>query len=213
MGLQLTNMIYGAYPNRYVGCCITGRLGIGKSSYALKVMYELFKRLGYNDTDAWEKTLSCCLFEIKDVVKFLVESSNADEHEYVMLWDDLRIHCGGTKYFTNMRQVEKLTGVLDSVRTSISGLLMTTPSTSGLLGVLRSYDDYIVKIRHTHEGGDNRMAIGYLWDPLPSGKRLIHKRFIDAYSCYLPKKIYDRYMIKRKDAQKRALGRLEKVIE
>jgi hypothetical protein len=99
-----------------------------------------------------------------------------------------------------MRLVNKLKGMLDTIRTATSSVILTCPSVEGLLGVLRSYNDYQVEIKYSEEGGWYRRAVGYLWSSLPSGKRLIYKKFEDKFSCYLPNHIFEIYNAKRKKA-------------
>jgi len=213
IGLELSKKIYHSYPNGFTGALIIGKRGVGKSSYALRVIHEVYRHAGMTPNEAWEKALSVCLYEIKDVIKFLKKSSREPVPERIMLWDDVGIHCNSGTYFTNMKLAMELKGVLDSIRTGVSGLIMTSPTQSNLLGILKSYDDFLIEIKYTQRGGMYRRAVAYQFVTLPSGKKLVHKRFIDNYNLYLPKWVFDQYQTLRKDALIKGLDRLEKLVE
>jgi len=212
-GLELSKKIYHSHPTGFTGAIIIGKRGIGKSSYGLRVVNEVYRHAGMTPNESWEKALDVCLFEIKDVVKFLKKSSREPEPERVALWDDVGIFASSSMYFTEQKLVQQLKGVLDSIRTGVSGLIMTSPTQTGLLGILKSYDDYLIDIKYTNEGGLYRRAIAYQFVTLPSGKKIVHKRFIDHYCVYLPEWVYQRYKTLRQNALIKGLDRLEKLVE
>lgn len=212
-GLVLSKKILAAHPNGFVGALIVGKRGIGKSTYGLIVLHEIYIKLGYTENQAWREALNRCLFHLKDVIDFLEQSALSDDKEIALLWDDTGIYASGMSYFSNFKMVERLKSVLDVVRSSLSGLIMTTPSQSGILGFLNQYDDYLVTIKYARSGYD-RIATGYIRRTLPSGKRLVYKRYVDYYSCYIPKWVYDLYNQKRKQCYSELLKQLkESVVE
>ena len=170
-------------------------------------------KLGFSNNEAWDKSLECLKFSIKDVILYLSEAVDDDVRKLSLIWDDVGIHASGSKYFLNMKLVDQLKGVMDSVRTATVSLILTAPSTAGLLSMLKNYDDFMVKINYSDRGGFYRCGHGYLWNTLPSGQKRVYKKFIDEFSCYLPKKIYDRYVVLRKDALRNVLGKLKETIE
>ena len=215
-GLILTKKIYTAINNptaTFLSCIVLGERGIGKSSYCLKGIHAVFVEMGMSDNEAWRATLRCLHFKIKDVINFLSSAVKDKRLENVLFWDDVGIHASGSKYFLQMKMVDKLKGVMDAVRTSVKCVLMTTPTTKGLLGILKNYDAFQVKIYHSPRGGFYRIARGYKWSTIPSGKRLIYLKFEDRYNCYLPKWVYDLYMEKRRDALEDVLTKISDTID
>jgi hypothetical protein len=207
--LILTKKILQSYPNGFNSFLITGRRGIGKSSYSLRSLHDALVEMGMSNIRAWDTALKSLKFTIPEVIAYLKEAVDADEKKVCLIWDDTRIFASGTQYHLNMKLVYKLSGMLDSIRTAVCNLVMTCPSTSGLLGVLKSYDDYLCKIHFSHEGGFARISKGYLWSSLPSGQKRIYLKFVDSFNCRLPNWIYEKYMIQRKNALKDILVDLE----
>jgi len=207
-GLVLSRKIYTAINNpvaTFFSCNILGERGIGKSVYALKGIHGTFVQMGMSENEAWRATLRCLHYKIEDVINFLLTAVEEGRREPVLLWDDVGVHAGSSKYFSQMLLVEKLKGCMDVIRTSVACLLMTTPTRVGLLGILKNYDDFQVKIYHSPRGGWYRVARGYKWSTIPSGKRCVYKKFRDSYSCYLPNLIFNQYKKKRETALKDAL--------
>jgi len=211
--LILTKKIIQSYPNGFNSFIITGRRGIGKSAYSLSALHAVYTKRGMSNIAAWDASLNSLKFTIPEIIDYLKTAVDADEKRVCLIWDDTRIFASGMKYHLNMKLIDKLSGMLDYIRTSLCSLIMTCPSTSGLLGVLKSYDDYEVKIHFTHAGGFAREAKGYLWSSLPSGQKRIYHKFTDSYSCRLPNWVYKRYMTKRKDAFKTILVDVGQVLE
>ena len=207
--LVLTKKMMAAYPNSFVSFMVVGRRGIGKSVYSLLAVHDAYVNLGYDEKEAWDLALNSIKFSIADVVSYLEEATINDTKHLCLIWDDVRVHASGSSYHLNMKLVSKLTGVLDTVRTVLNCLILTCPSPKGLLSVLQSYDDYLVKIRYSDRGGWYRESTGYLWSTLPSGQKRIYTKFKDKYLCYLPNEIYNRYMVVRKKALKDALDQLK----
>lgn len=216
MGLVLTNRILKAHPNGFVGAIVEGKRGVGKSSYCIKVMKGVYQELyGLNDEDAYNMALEHVLFDLDDVIPFLKKAIDSDSMIPVVTWDDAGVHGSNIRWFTNMHQVELLKAMTDTVRTGVTGLLLNCPERSGLLKILRNYNDYIVDIIKTGSGGGRgynsygRYARGYNLYRLPSGTVRVYKNFQDEYSCYLPKWVYEKYMIERKKYFQKAVEAME----
>lgn len=212
-GLILGKKIYSSYPDGFNSFMITGKRGIGKSVYAMKSLHEALIRLGYNSDDAWEIVLESIQFDIPSVVKYLQEAVRKKEKKVALIWDDTRVFASGSQYFLQMKMVNKLSGLMDTIRTAVSNVLLTCPSSKGLLSVLTSYDDYLIKIKYSDRGGWYRVAKGYLWSVLPSGSKRIYKKFYDDYSCYLPEAVFKRYSVMREDALKTVLKDLDQIMK
>lgn len=208
--LVLTKRMLGADPGSFFSIMILGRRSIGKTAYALWGTHDFFVERGFTSNDAWRESLSVLKFSIPEVIEFIEDAKRRKIKKPILIWDDCRVYGGGSQYHLQMKLVSQLGGLLDVIRTRISNLILTCPSSSGLLGILKSYDDYIAKIHHTKEGGFNREARGYLWSSLPSGKRLIYHKFTDNYSCYLPQWVYIIYMDMRDVATECILTAIKK---
>lgn len=191
--------IIGSYnTNGFFSAVIEGKRGIGKSSYALHVLHNIYSSLGYDDVVAWDMTLDRTLFTIPEIVTFLRNASNTGRREVAFIWDDAGVYGSNLRWFTHVKEVHLLQSLMDTIRSSVNGVLMTAPSQFSLLKFLRRYDNHLIQIVYDEPRGHwYRIAKGYQKYTLPSGKVLIFHRFNDYYYCRLPQKIYDRYMQKR----------------
>jgi hypothetical protein len=178
------------------GAIIYGVQRAGKSSYALQVMYDVYKD--------WDIVLKNCLFKLEDVISFLQERMKSREIVSAFCWDDAGVHGSCWRYFSHRDEVELLKSLFDVIGTKCRSCLFTTPYPDGLLKSLRSYEFYRVKISKENSR-DRRLARGYQSVLLPSGSRYIRKEFIDHYSVWLPDDIYKEYMVMRE-------GYLEEVL-
>ena len=198
--LVLTKKMLGADPATFFSIMITGRRSIGKTSYSLHAIKDFFVERGATENNGWRLALDSLKFGIPEVIDFLKDARTNNIKKPVLLWDDVRVHAAGNQYQLNMKRVAKLASLMDVVRTCVSNVILTCPSSSGLLGLLKSYDDYFAKVHHTEKGGYNRVAYGYLWSTIPSGKRLVYSKYKDSFSCYLPQWVYDKYTFSRNKA-------------
>ena len=210
----VSRKIYYAFrSNGFFSAIVEGRRGIGKSSYSLKTMHDIFVYLGYDDDVAWQMAIDRMLYNINDIVDF-IDQSNGDKKEVVFTWDDAGVFGGNLRYFSHMKEVNLLSSLMDTIRSSVGGILLTCPSQFGLLKFLRRYDNYLINIiRDPVQGSWYRIARGYLKNSLPSGKVIIYKKFDDFFSAYLPNKWYEVYMKKRHEYNKTNAEYLKELIE
>jgi hypothetical protein len=89
-----------------------------------------------------------------------------------------------------------LLGLFDTIRTSCSGLLLTAPSSKGLLYFLKKEQGYKVLIHKTNNFR-LRTAKGYLFSEIPSGTMRISPRFVDTYHYKVPDWFYNEMKIRR----------------
>lgn len=213
---SLGRLLYNRIPNEFGSYAIIGRRNVGKTTYAMKSTYQALKATGLTEEEAWEKTLNCVCFTIEEIIdclrSALTNKRTTGKKLEVLIWDDLRVHASGTKYFTEFRLVEQLRGLFDTIKTIVNNVILTSPSMVGVLGFLKTYDDYEVKIYHPSTLGERkRLARGYQWNTNPSGQRRIYRKFRDIYICRLPTDIYKRYMVRRELATERALFGVEDI--
>jgi len=210
----LAGKILREHPNGFCGCIVEGQRAIGKTAYCLRVSKQVYQRLDktLSDYDAYMKALENCLFDIDDVLRVLKQTRKKREVIPCIVWDDAGAFASSLLWFTDLEAVTQLKSVMDTIRTAVTGFIINCPDRGSLLRNLRNYDDYIVEIVKD-EGGNGknnvsketgqpyknyqRVARGYTSFKLPSGKRIIHKNFEDAFSCYIPVDVYHKYMEKR----------------
>lgn len=186
------------------GCIIYGGQRIGKSTYALKVMYDVYRD--------WNIVLDHVFFRIEDIIKCLRDAIRNDKLVPIILLDDCGVHCNKQLYFTNKDLTMYLGALMDTIGTSCKGLLMTVPNPESVLKSIRGYEFYRVKITRANSGYD-RIATGYRNILLPSGDTNISKEFKDTYNTILKDNdAYNRYTRMRKSYLNEALDNLETAI-
>lgn len=199
-GLYLTRKMLQAHPHGFCGAIITGPRGIGKSSFALNAVWELFRELEnpetgmlYTENEAWEETLNHCKFTMDETLEFIDRNIASDKKAHCLLWDDAGTHASTFEWWENRSALKRLKSVTDTIRTGVCSLILTTPSESDLTKFLRNYDDYIVQIRYSDESR-YRIAKGYIKRTLPSGTIRIYSKFKNRFYVYLPDWVFDKYM-------------------
>jgi len=183
-----------------VGCVIYGPQRQGKSSYGLQVLYQVYGN--------WPDVLSHTLFRLEDVIALIEQAIETDTKVKALLWDDAGIHAGRLKYFSNRNLVEYLENLLDTCGLYVHALLMTSPSVLSLLKCLRTYEFYRTKI-YRRDSSYGRFAVSYSSTLLPSGTRLIHRKFRDNYCVKLPDDVWAEYLTKRRGYLKEAVSQLK----
>ena len=211
MALILAKRILKAHPNGFVGATVEGRRGVGKSSYCIKIMKEVYKEYyGCSESKAYEHALKHVMFNIDDIIPVLKNARKNNEMIPVLCWDDAGVHGSSMQWFIDMHKINILKAMFDTVRSATTGLLLNCPDRGGLLKMLRSYDDYVVTISIVDTPYE-RSARGYNIYKLPSGMRRVYKNFEDRYSCYLPKKVYNDYMVMRNSYLDKAVAVMEDI--
>lgn len=213
MGLILAQKIIKNHPNGFIGALVEGRRGIGKSSYCIKVMKEVYQSLNNcNDDTAYKMALDHMVFSMDDVIRILKESRKNNKMIPALCWDDTGVHGSNLQWFINMKGVQELKSIMDTVRTAVTGMLLNCPDREGLAKVLRGYDDYLVSISKL-DGHYLRSARGYNVYKLPSGMKRVYRNFDDRFSCYLPNRVYQEYMEGRMRYLDEALDAVEHMKE
>ena len=183
----LAKMIKAAYrSNGFVGAVVYGKQGYGKSSYALKVAYQI-----YGD---WDRVFNAIVFKLEDLVSALRESIVTGKRRQLLIWDDAGVH--GNKYrwfdYGGQELAKELQALLDVIRTGLAGLIFTTPQPNELLKVFRGYDFYYVKIVKQNKR-NNRLATIYQQSVMPNGNVIVKKVGYDRFNVMLPDEVYKRY--------------------
>jgi len=167
----------------FTGATISGIQRLGKSSYALQVMYDIYGN--------WDDVFSNMFFKIDALVGHLTKLVETGKRVPCILWDDAGVHGTSQIYWTDKELYRYLGALTDVIGTTTKGLLMTTPNPYGLVKQIRNYEWLIIKITKYDE--NNRFAKGYLNRMLPSGDRRLRTVFEDRFTKILPDKVFERY--------------------
>jgi len=190
------------HPLSFLGATITGERGAGKSMYAYKVMAKVYYELeGISEEEAYDKSLKHMIFNMEDLALLIDHNVRHDLNTPVICLDDATVHFCSYKFFTERTKVVHIHSVFDTIRSAVTGLLLTCPTRKLLLSFLRQYDsDYKIKVM-LRDNGYQRYARCYRWNYLPDEKKFhIYIPFQDNFSCYVADKYFEPYMVKRKEA-------------
>ena len=128
-GMFLTDKIMRAYPNGFCGAIVTGQIGIGKSSLALNIGWEVFVNLGFEPSeDAWNEVLKVTKFRMEDVISFIKSYVNTGDKAHLLIWDDAGVYASTMEWWVNRDLLKQLKSVTDTIRSGVTGIIITTPS-------------------------------------------------------------------------------------
>ena len=216
----LANMIMVRYPKGkhsptgFVERAITGDPGIGKSTYCYKVLAKVYYTLnGYSnkddEEDAYKLALKHMIYHPKDFANLIYNNKRNRTITPAICLDDASVHFGKQLYRLDPDTYMELEGLVPTLRTAITGFLITTPYASLLAKFLREFCRHKVRIimqssfRDMEEGGGyKRIARQYEKYWLPDDQKFrIHIPFQDEYSCLIPDEYYDWYYDKKMKAE------------
>lgn len=188
--------------NGFMGGFIFGERGQGKSTYALKVMAKIYQTLeNLSEEEAYLKAINMMIYEPEEFSRILILNKINHVVLPVMCLDDASMHFNNMLHITNPRAYASLMGKTATIRTVVTGLLITAPTRKHVVKFLRDYDDYKGEA-FIDVGGEsyddqnwNRKIRFYKWNYYPDEvKYRIKIPFQDKYSCYVPDKIYNLYL-------------------
>ena len=114
-------------------------------------MTRIFQYLdGIDVDDAYLKALDHMIFTLPDTIKAIdkvIDNTDFDnilkydmENQYrILTLDDAGTHMGKYKFYVDVQGVEAIQRRFDVIRDVVSGLLITTPTLTGLLSNFRNY--------------------------------------------------------------------------
>jgi len=214
----IINILKARKTNGLYSSIIIGRRGIGKSSYAIQTLFQVFRTLGYDKEESWEMALDRVLYTIPDVVKFLDNSRNKKDLD-IFIWDDAGVYAGGVRWFTHQKEMVLLESISDTLRNMVYGVLLTVPDIRTLSRRLRSYDDFIIKIYMSQNNNGKepvdpniRQARIYNKSMTPVGQVRIYKQYNDNFDIMLPDWVYKKYQDKRRSYGGQELKHLKKMV-
>lgn len=175
--------------NSFTGAIVYSLQRLGKSSYAMQVMYRLYGN--------WDDVFKNMFYRIDDITNYLYNRLETDDPLPCVLWDDAGVHASKLLYFKDKDQADLIKRLFDVLGIATKGIILTTPVPDELLKSLRSYEFLKIKIMEGQNKYD-RKARAYkniLW---PSGARRNPKYFEDDFDVRLPDDVYKRYYPIRK---------------
>lgn len=187
----------------FEGAIIYGKQRVGKTSYGLQVLYDV-----YQD---WDTVLNRVFFKLEDLVEFLRETHKQRKNVDAILWDDCGVYGSSGLWFSDRQMAEYLQNLIDVIGIRLGGFLMTTPNPENLLKSLRSYEFYRVKCMK-HNQRNRRLAKGYKTILYPSGKLITPKDFKDYYDVMLPDDVYEEYEEVRETYLNEAMDNLDQYL-
>ncbi len=197
----LTQKILKAYrENGLVIAEVFGKQGVGKTTYALKVLREVYKELGYEDP--WGEALSHTFFDIKDALPILKESVDNNKRIPAILFDD-----AGTwliKYSWYQQDMKSFIKLFNLIRTLTAGLIFTTPHPDDILKNIRDKTWYKIKVVRNGKKDGVQQGIAKHYRYLIVKKNSELKSVVDEYAwdffrVHLPDPIYQRYEEMRRE--------------
>ena len=194
------------HPDGFCGFVVQGERGMGKSMYAYKVMARVYQIL--NNLDEYESyamALNHMIFSPSDLINMIKYNLKNDYITPVICLDDATVHFNSYKFFVDLHEVILLKGMFDTIRTVLTGLIMTCPTRKNLLKFLKDYDDLKIDIKYAPGGNWERIGRCYQFNWYPDERKYrVIVPYQDHYSVYVPGSVddvsspYGAYMVKRK---------------
>jgi hypothetical protein len=220
------NILYARKHNGLYSSIVTGKRGVGKSSYCIQVLYRVFRALGVECDEAWQMALDRTLYTIPDIIDFLDQATDKSDKD-IFIWDDAGVFAGGVRWLTNQQEMVFIESICDTLRDSVYGLLFNVPDVRTLSRRLRSYDDYLVKIHRLKDKDkqkiQNNMVNGnvdslrearlYNKTITPAGQVRVYKQYYDTFDVMLPDWVYNKYKEKRHKYTKDNIVHLKELLK
>ncbi len=226
---NLTLKMEAQYPYGYYGAIVKGKKGMGKSTYCIHCMAQLYfrlsrlpddrryKKLEYNIglEEAYHVALDHTFFDFRDIVRTLRDARGGlrDVTKMVpgVIWDDAGVYGSSYLWWDDKAKAGAIKKYNDIIRTRLTGWLINTPMKSGLLTGLRETDDPTINIvdwsgsPKTDEHGWDMTINKHRRLATATIKRENHhygKRiFTDDFRCRLKyKSVKERYITMKEDA-------------
>jgi len=205
-------MISKIRTNGFMQVTTLGERNHGKTYYNFKNMaLTLYNLYNITETEAWDGVLDYTVFTIKRF-RDIVKKCRTEKYKLpFILLDDAGAHFDSGLYNRDHIQYQMLNTCLDTIKDVTNCLLVTCPFKEVLTGRLQKYDGYDVTLYMND--GYQRYGTCIKWFRLPSGTRRWRKEFEDAFSCYIPTRIHERYLDMRNEFTLSHLEQLDEIEE
>lgn len=215
--LWLAQKIVSAYHNTgFVSAVIFGRQGSGKTTYAFKVARDVFWKLNNleNKDDAWQYVRESYFFELPDALTKIQDAIDNDYRIPLIIFDDAGIWLSKYVWYEDyMKTFYKLYAL---IRTRVSAVVFTTPSPEDLAFYLREKGWYQIRVTMVNRKKMIARATLYSKDFGRNSKgeivTQVKRKALDEYKAQLPNDIYDEYMRRRRETERKLLDELKKIL-
>lgn len=195
---MLSHFIKKAYEKYdFISAYIYGPQGVGKTTYALKVMFEI-----YQD---WDQVLNHTFLTTEALTSKLNEAVQNDERIPAILIDDAGLVF--IKYMWYKDFSIWFSKLYNLIRTICAGVLFTSVEVSDIIKFIRDKVIYRVAIIKQEE---KAKAIGYRVFTLPSLEQRVKLTFEDTFTLQLPQEVRDKYNQQRKEVIKNLMTDITK---
>jgi len=196
--------------NGFMGGFIYGSKGNGKSTYCYKVMAKIYYTInGYSKKDdeeeAYKLSLDHLIFDGDTFLDLMINNKVRQKITPVLCLDDASMHFGTQLYKHNPPLYDAMAGEIATVRTAVTGFLITSPKRSMCAKFLRENDDYKGEALKVAGSKWMRKIRFYQWREYPDERKYkIQIPFQDEYSCYVPDEektglpFYENYVQKKR---------------
>ena len=206
MGLILARLISSAYRRYdFVSAFVVGPQGIGKTTYAMLVAYEV-----YGD---WNRVLENLYFDPREALPRFREALASGKRIPLVIFDDAGMHL--SKYLVSSGRegfhlARLLNSLINLARTLVAGIIYTSPDMD-VLKELRKKAWVVAEPKAPHgKAKPQRVAVLYRKRILASGKVAIQKLGLDEYDLRaIPADVRKQYEEKRRRAMEPLLEELE----
>lgn len=213
-------------PEEFVLMTAYGPLGIGKSTYAVKVgvdvllwwyRHTLFGAYDYTDPEgykqarrkAWDLVKQFIIFHPEQLFKKLNEVGELKTRIPIIIWDDAGLWLYALEYKDPF--IVRTTKYMNVARTLLGSIFCTTPNPSYIVRKLRdfpqSYNLSIIKTTGSMKGNDKyrRRAKAYLqYYNIIKGMRVTGPKYLDEFTCLMPNHFFKWYKPLRDSYEKMA---------
>jgi hypothetical protein len=207
----LAEMVANAHlspTGKFKGFIIEGELRIGKTSYSIQAMRDVFMLLdpALSIDEAYELALRHIHFKIGPFLKLILEKQREirtalpkidwSKRIPVLTLDDASLYAGVDLFFKDQKLYAAFQDTMTTIGTAISSLIITAPAVDALAKPLREYYDYH-PVRITEFDRYRREATIKEWYTARSGRLNTKKMHKDRFNVLIPDKYYSRYLAER----------------
>lgn len=206
--------------DEFVPFIIYGGLGYGKSSYAIRVLSEVY---GDSSGPNFEAVKERIVFLPEQFLSACQKVEDA-ERDKALIWDDAGFWLYSLDYYKPL--VKAVTKYLSVARTHWASILFTTPVSDWIVKkAVNMPDERLVRISkqtsvvHTDKEGEKRLykyrnAFVYRSWRSPDGKKSgVKTIYIDKYNAMLPDDFYSWYKKKRDSYAQQGMNMIKNEIE
>ncbi len=186
MPFVLTKIIERAFRNNgFEVIVIQGQQGVGKTTYAIKVLSELYCR---------ETALNYVFFDVKQSFPIIRECLRYRKRVKCLCYDDAGVWISKYDFLKEDRQL--FVKFLEVARTVTGAVIFTVPTYRLLLRALREMCWIHVHIRKSKQGEREAHIYRFTWTP--TGKFVVKEIGVDTFVPKLDHDIYVKYQEMRR---------------